>query len=70
MTAVQQISDTSFLPSRLGEYDNGPTAALEGSFYSANSGSFSRIPVQRGQPSELFKQLPVKDGGLCFASNL
>lgn len=39
------------LPSRLGEDDNSPTAALEGSFYSANSGGFRRVTVQRGQPT-------------------
>lgn len=63
-------STFSLLPSRLGEHNNGPAAALEGGFYGTHSGSFGRVSVQGGQPAQLFEQLPVKDGCLCFASNL
>lgn len=58
------------LPSRLGEDNNGPAAALEGRFHSANSSGLRGITVQGSQTTQFLKQLPVKDGGFGLPGNL
>lgn len=58
------------LPSRLGEDNNGPAAALEGRFHSANCSGLGGVAVEGGQTTQFLKQLPVKDGGFGLPGNL
>lgn len=69
-TRSRSHDSRDLLPSRLGEDNNGPAAALEGRFHSANSSGLSGIAVQGGQATQLLKQLPVKDGGLRLTGDL
>lgn len=64
------IRESSVLPSTFSENYNGTSTWLEGGLDSSHSDSLRGVSGQRAVSSELFKQLSMEGGCLCFSCYL